>query len=79
MSARFEVVDEARDLWLTTGELPHGAERWTTQEWLRFLDAAPDVLSPLQLQQLDREFGLTGTANGEIARRWYSDRCREQL
>jgi hypothetical protein len=23
------------------------------------------------LQQLDRAFGLTGTANGEIARRWY--------
>ena len=51
--------------------MPHGAERWTTQEWLRFLDAAPDVLSPLLLQQLDRAFGLTGTANGEIARRWY--------
>ena len=71
VSARFQVVDEARGLWLTTGELPHGAERWTTQEWLRFLDAAPDVLSPLLLQQLDRAFGLTGTANGEIARRWY--------
>ncbi|GAA1132382.1 M1 family metallopeptidase [Kribbella jejuensis] len=70
-SARFQVVDEARTNWLTTGELPHGAEQWTTQEWLRFLDAAPDVLSPLLLQQLDRAFGLTGTANGEIARRWY--------
>ncbi|HZX02612.1 M1 family metallopeptidase [Kribbella sp.] len=71
VSARFQVVDEARSTWLATGELPHGAERWTTQEWLRFLDAAPDVLSPLLLQQLDRAFGLTGTANGEIARRWY--------
>jgi leukotriene-A4 hydrolase len=71
VSARFQVVDEARDLWLRTGELPNGAEQWTTQEWLRFLDAAPDVLSPLLLQQLDRAFGLTGTANGEIARRWY--------
>jgi leukotriene-A4 hydrolase len=71
VSARFQVVDEARGLWLSTGELPHGAERWTTQEWLRFLDAAPDVLSPVLLQQLDRAFGLTGTANGEIARRWY--------
>ncbi|GAA1568829.1 M1 family metallopeptidase [Kribbella sancticallisti] len=72
VSARFEVVDELRDRWLTTGELPDGASRWTTQEWLRFLDAAPDVLDASQLQQLDREFGLTGTANGEIARRWYS-------
>jgi aminopeptidase N len=71
VSQRFQVVDEARDLWLKTGELPQGAGQWTTQEWLRFLDAAPDVLSPLLLQQLDRAFGLTGTANGEIARRWY--------
>jgi aminopeptidase N len=71
VSARFLVVDQARNLWLTTGELPAGAAQWTTQEWLRFLDAAPDVLGATQLQQLDREFGLTGTANGEIARRWY--------
>jgi aminopeptidase N len=72
VSARFEVVDELRDRWLTTGQLPDGASHWTTQEWLRFLDAAPDVLDAAQLQQLDREFSLTGTANGEIARRWYS-------
>jgi leukotriene-A4 hydrolase len=71
VSERFEAVDDARDRWLGTGELPQGAAAWTTQEWLRFLDAAPDVLGVVQLQQLDREFGLTGTANGEIARRWY--------
>jgi len=72
ISARFELVDELRDRWLATGELPDGAKNWTTQEWLRFLDAAPDVLTSAQLQQLDREYALTGTANGEIARRWYS-------
>ncbi|WP_405058878.1 M1 family metallopeptidase [Kribbella sp. NBC_01505] len=70
-SARFQVVDAARTQWLTSGELPAGAGNWTTQEWLRFLDAAPDMLSPEQLLQLDRAFGLSGTANGEIARRWY--------
>ncbi|NEA32438.1 M1 family metallopeptidase [Streptomyces sp. SID13031] len=72
VSARFEVVDGARDRWLSTGQVPEGAKHWTTQEWLRFLDAAPDVLTAEQLQQLDREYALTGTANGEIARRWYS-------
>ncbi|MFI5733071.1 M1 family metallopeptidase [Kribbella sp. NPDC051587] len=71
VSARFQVVDESRTQWFASGELPAGAASWTTQEWLRFLDAAPDMLSPNQLQQLDRAFGLTGTANGEIARRWY--------
>ncbi|WP_433157348.1 M1 family metallopeptidase [Kribbella sp. CA-247076] len=70
-SERFEAVDRSRDNWLATGELPAGAAGWTTQEWLRFLDAAPDMLSAEQLHQLDRAFGLTGTANGEIARRWY--------
>ncbi|MFI5707383.1 M1 family metallopeptidase [Kribbella sp. NPDC051620] len=72
ISARFEIVDESRARWLATGELPDGAKHWTTQEWLRFLDAAPDVLTAEQLRQLDREFDLTGTANGEIARRWYA-------
>lgn len=72
VSARFEVVDEVRDRWLSTGQVPEGAKHWTTQEWLRFLDAAPDVLTAEQLQELDREYALTGTANGEIARRWYS-------
>jgi leukotriene-A4 hydrolase len=72
VSARFEIVDEARDRWLATGELPDGAKRWTTQEWLRFLETAPDQLPAEKLQELDREFALTGTANGEIARRWYS-------
>jgi hypothetical protein len=71
-SARFAVVDQARDRWLATGELPSGAGSWTTQEWLRFLDAAPDVWTTEKVHQLDREFSLTGTANGEIARRWYS-------
>jgi leukotriene-A4 hydrolase len=72
VSARFQIVDQLRDKWLATGDLPAGATAWTTQEWLRFLDAAPEVLTESQLQQLDRAFSLTGTANGEIARRWYS-------
>jgi leukotriene-A4 hydrolase len=71
-SERFELVDQARENWLASGELPMGAGHWTTQEWLRFLDAMPDVLEAPQLRVLDREFGFTGTANGEIARRWYS-------
>jgi aminopeptidase N len=71
-SERFELVDQARENWLASGELPAGAGRWTTQEWLRFLVAMPDVLEASQLRALDREFGFTGTANGEIARRWYS-------
>lgn len=71
-SARFAAVDEARAKWLEGGSLPAATAGWATQEWLRFLDAMPDVLTDAQLRALDLEFGFTGTANGEIARRWYS-------
>ena len=70
-SARFAVVDQGRDKWLTTGDLPtRPAGRRTSG--CGSSTRRPDVWTAEQLQQLDREFGLTGTANGEIARRWYS-------
>ena len=47
------------------------AKTWSTQEWSRFLDGLPPTLSPAQLAELDASFHLTGTANGEIAMRWY--------
>jgi leukotriene-A4 hydrolase len=71
-SARFELVDRARETWLADGSLPTGTGGWTTHEWLRFLDAMPDKLEAAQLWELEHAFGFTGTANGEIARRWYS-------
>jgi leukotriene-A4 hydrolase len=72
-SARLDAVDAARVQWLqrrkTAADL--STDEWTTQEWVRFLEAMPDSVTAEQLVELDRAFRFTGTDNGEIAQRWY--------
>jgi aminopeptidase N len=46
------------------------ATRWSTTQWLHFLNALPDELSRARLRELDVEFGLTATNNAEIAFAW---------
>src|SRR5690606_8079153 len=50
-------------------ELPTAA--WTTQEWVYFLEGLPTTLEAERMVELDQAFRFTGTANGEIAQRWY--------
>ena len=69
-SPRFSAVDAAREQWLAGGALPDPTA-WTTHEWLRLLERLPDHLDAGRLAELDHAFLLTGTPNGEIARRWY--------
>lgn len=73
LSPRLGLVDSARLAWLGSAELPPPAltSEWTTQEWVHFLEALPDTLRIEQLEQLDAAYEFTGTANGEIAQRWY--------
>jgi aminopeptidase N len=72
-SKRFEAVDRLQKQWLdgdkTAAELETSA--WTSHEWLRFLEKMPATLSPEQMAELDAAFAFTGTANAEIAQRWY--------
>jgi leukotriene-A4 hydrolase len=72
-SKRFDAVDAGHAKWLAgklpASELESGA--WSTQEWLRFLEKMPATLSPEQMAELDAAFAFTGTANAEIAQRWY--------
>jgi len=72
-SPRFDAVDAARKAWLDGGALPAASvtEAWTTQEWVHFVEGMPETLSAEQLATLDEAYGFTGTANGEIAQRWY--------
>ncbi len=72
-SRRFDAVDTARKAWLENGSLPDSAmtDAWTTQEWVHFLEGMPQTLDNPQLAALDAAYGFTGTANGEIAQRWY--------
>lgn len=72
-SARFDIVDAARADWLAGERAPSdiATSKWSTQEWVRFLEGMPEKLEPVQLAALDAAFHFTGTPNGEIAMRWY--------
>jgi aminopeptidase N len=72
-SPRFDAVDAARKAWLDAGTLPPAAltSKWTTQEWVHFIEGMPEKLQPAQLAALDAAYTFTGTPNGEIAQRWY--------
>jgi leukotriene-A4 hydrolase len=72
-SARFDAVDAARKAWLDGGALPASAAagKWSTQEWVRFLEGMPDTLDAAQIAAIDKAFHFSGTPNGEIAMRWY--------
>ena len=72
-SPRFDAIDAARTAWLASSALPDKAAtaRWTTQEWVHFLEGLPETLKVEQLAALDAAYQFTGTPNGEIAQRWY--------
>ncbi len=73
VSPRFTAVDALRNDWLAgkraAATLP--VQPWSTQEWVHFLEGMPAQLSVAQLGELDAAFHFTGTANAEIAQRWY--------
>jgi aminopeptidase N len=73
VSEPLQAVDAVREAWLADGTLPDSSvtEAWSTQEWLHFLDGLPKTLGEEQLTALDEAYAFTGTANGEIAMRWY--------
>ncbi|MDQ3056482.1 MAG: M1 family metallopeptidase, partial [Pseudomonadota bacterium] len=72
-SQRMSLVDAARLAWLGSDKLPVPSftSKWTTQEWVHFIEGMPETLTLDQLRQLDAAYKFTGTANGEIAQRWY--------
>lgn len=72
-SRTFSNVDTARIAWRGSAQLPNPqiANDWGTQAWVHFLEGMGETLKPEQLAQLDKAYHFTGTANGEIAMRWY--------
>jgi len=73
ISARFTAEDKERDAFVA-GKLDAAglhAQKWTTQEWMYFLDQLPDKLPLDRLQALDAAYHLTGTRNAVIGVRWY--------
>jgi aminopeptidase N len=72
-SRGFSSTDTARIAWMGSGQLPNPqvTGEWVTQQWVHFLEGMGDTLTVEQLAQLDKAYQFTGTANGEIAMRWY--------
>ncbi len=71
-SVRLTAIDQMAKDW-NGGSLPTpqlGAALWSTQEWLRFLQALPEKLPAAGMTELDQQFHLTGRGNSEIAHQW---------
>jgi aminopeptidase N len=47
-----------------------GAEKWTTDEWLHFLERLPAGLAAAKLAELDTSWKLSAVGNAEIAAAW---------
>jgi leukotriene-A4 hydrolase len=71
-SGRLAAIDQMAKDWLggsvASGQLEAG--KWSTQEWLRFLQALPEKLPVEQMTELDHSFHLTDRGNSEIAHQW---------
>jgi len=46
------------------------AKAWTTQQWKRFLDGLPRALTPAQMADLDKAFGLSDSTNAYVRSAW---------
>ena len=71
-SDELAAVAAQAEQWLT-GTLPLDelqTSDWTTQHWLAWLRALPDLLDRPQLDELDRAFNFTGSGNSEIHHQW---------
>jgi leukotriene A-4 hydrolase/aminopeptidase len=71
----FAPIDRARSRWLagviTTAQLQLPAKKWSTQEWLQFLDNMPPELPRAKLDGLEQTFALSNSKNAEIAHSWF--------
>jgi len=71
-STRFAEVDKQVEKW-KSGTAPSGlaTQKFTTNEWLRFLNTLPDNVSTEQMKSLDDAFHFTTSGNSEILFAWF--------
>ncbi len=73
-SDALEKVEQARDTWLKGGPieaLATTASKWSTQEWVHFIDSLPRKMEAERLSALDQRLRLTDSPNAEIAHVWF--------
>jgi len=61
-------VEAAAQRWLDGGKIE--TAKWSTQEWLHFLESLPKELTPEKMRALDRDFAFSRTGNSEILHTW---------
>lgn len=69
-SDRFTKVEQALQQWQQGNDIKSSTEKWTTHEWLHFLNSLPDSLSLNEMQPLDAMGGFTTSGNAEIFAAW---------
>ncbi|MBV9209525.1 MAG: M1 family metallopeptidase [Acidobacteria bacterium] len=71
-SAAFARIEDEAHQWmqdkLTLASLP--TARWSTHEWLHFLQSLPEKLGAERMTELDKAFRLTQSGNSEIVFQW---------
>jgi len=77
-SNAFQIVDAARHDWLDGKRSLANIDtsKWTTHQWLHFLDNMPSSITAAQLKQLDDAFRFTASTNSEIAHSWFKNTIR---
>ena len=71
-SDAFTRVDEQARAWLKGAIAANqlDTEKWTTHEWIHFLDNLPSDINAERLGELDRAFKLTAVKNNAVAHSW---------
>ncbi len=78
-SEALTAIDRSVEAWksgATAASLASSA--WSTQEWLHFLRALPDTISPARLAEMDQAFRLTQSGNSEILFAWFQIAIRNR-
>jgi len=77
-SERFVAVDDALNSFLNEGTVPSKelTDKWTTHEWLHFINSLPREMEKGKLAKLDEAYDLTHTGNSEVAAAWFQPTIR---
>ncbi|MGV6861931.1 MAG: M1 family metallopeptidase [Putridiphycobacter sp.] len=73
-SDRFEICDLKAKMILemeSADDLNIDQDKWTTQEWMRFIRQIPESTSVEKMRMLDQAFNFSNRGNAEIMSEWY--------
>tara|TARA_R110002096_G_scaffold431885_1_gene647626 strand:+ start:29385 stop:31271 length:1887 start_codon:yes stop_codon:yes gene_type:complete len=77
-SDRFVLVDAELEGFMSSGNLPakETTDKWTTHEWLHFINHLPEGIGQKKLATLDAAYGFTQSGNSEISAAWFQPTIR---